>query len=330
MKNLPKKSLALIGSALVAHGAFGAVLYSDNFDAGTSASGWTAVQSHANSFANFAYDYSTIGVPSAPNSGGSTIGMNFLANQSQGVQQGISASPNGQSFTGDFIIRFDMWLNYNGPVGNPPAAPGGSGSTQVGSFGWGTSGASAQWAGSSSSIMFGADGDGGSTFDYRAYRNNALLSPATPGIYAAGTTTSPAAQDARNNSNPYYTNLFGGQAAPAAQITLFPGQTGVTDPGALGFKWRDVVINKTGTILTWTIDGNLIATVDSAGATLSGNNILFGIFDINATSSTDANDHLITAIYDNIVVSTVPEPSSAALIGVGLALLGGITRKRKA
>jgi hypothetical protein len=87
----------------------------------------------------------------------------------------------------------------------------------------------------------------------------------------------------------------------------------VTDAGALGFRWRDVVVDKVGDTLTWTVDGHLLATVSSTGATLSGNNIFFGIFDINATSSTDANDHLITSIYDNIRVTVVPEPTTFAL-----------------
>jgi hypothetical protein len=293
--------------------------FSDNFDAGTSAGSWTAILSHADASANFAFNYSSIGIPSAPNSGGTTIGMRFLANQSAGVQQGISASPNGQSFTGDFRLRFDMWLNYNGPVGAQPNPPGGSGSTQVGSFGWGTSGAAVQWAGSSSSIMFGATGDGGSTFDYRVYTNNSLVLPAT-GVYAAGTGTSP---DARNNVHPYYTSLFGGEAAPAAQVALYPGQTGVTDAGALGFDWRDVIVDKVGNTITWTVDGNLLGTVSTTGASLSGNNIFFGIFDINATSSTDVNDDLITAIYDNIRVTPVPEPGcfTLALLGAGALLL---------
>src|SRR5215510_7044348 len=75
---------------------FGALFYSDDFDAGTSGGSWTAVLSHADASANFAFDYGTaMGIPSAPNSsGGTTIGMRFLANQSAGVQQGISASPN--------------------------------------------------------------------------------------------------------------------------------------------------------------------------------------------------------------------------------------------
>lgn len=306
------QSLAIASLMLVSPtGIFAQILYSDNFDAGTSAGSWTAAQSHANAFANFAYDYSTIGIPSAPNSGGTTIGMNFLANQSAGIQQGISASPNAQSFTGNFRIRFDMWQNYNGPLNG-----GGNGTTQVGSYGWGTSGASAQWAGASSSIMFGATGDGGSTFDYRVYTNNALVSPsAAPGTYAAGNTTAP---DSRNNSDAYYTSKFGGEAAPVAQVGLYPAQTNTTLAGSLGFKWRDVIIDKTGDTLTWTVDGFLIATTSASGATLSGNNIFFGLFDINAASSTEVNDFLITAIYDNVVV-TVPEPTTWLLGLVGVA-----------
>lgn len=308
MKTLPI-TLSLVGSvALLAQSSFGQ-LFTDNFDAGTSGSGWSATLSHSDASVNYAFDYSTIGVPSAPNStGGSTIGMSFLANQSAGVQQGISASPTGYSFTGDFRIRFDMWLNY---------VASGDGSTQVGSFGWGTSGASAQWAGSSSSIMFGGSTDGGSSFDYRLYRNNALVT--TAASYAAGSL---------NNSVTYYTTRYGGSAVPAAQVLAFPSQTGAVSPaGALGFAWHDVVVEKAGNILTWSIDGSLIATADSTGATLSGNNIFFGIFDINAGSSADPNDQLVTAIYDNIVVTTIPEPTSLALLGLGgLALLA---RRRK-
>lgn len=294
------------------------VAFSDDFDAGTSGSSWTAALSHADASVDYSFNYGTaLGIPAAPHSvGGSTTGMRFLANQSAGVLQGITASPNGQSFTGDFTIRFDMWLNYNGPLG--PVTIGGSGSTQAGSFGWGTSGASTQWAGASSSIMFAGTTDGASASDYRVYRNNALVT--TAANYAAGSL---------NNSAAYYTGLFGSVSAPAAQVALFPGQTGTTQAGVLGFQWRDVVIQKTGTILTWSVDGNLIATADSAGATLSGNNIFFGLFDTTATSSTDANDQLITAIYDNIVV-TVPEPSTAAMLGVGLSLVIARFRKNRA
>jgi hypothetical protein len=238
--------------------------------------------------------------------------MNFIANQSAGVQQGISATPNGQSFTGDFRVQFDMWLNYVGPL---PA--GGSGSTQVGSFGWGTDGTSAQWAGASDGIMFGATGDGGSSFDYRVYTNNALSFDT--GAYAAG---------GLNASETYYTSRFGGEAAPGDQVTLFPNQTGVTGDGTQGFAWREVAIDKTGNIVTWIIDGHLIGSVDASAASLSGDNIFFGTFDINASSSTDANDFLNTAIFDNIVVA-VPEPSTVALAflgGVGLLFLA---RRRK-
>lgn len=308
MKTLPL-TLSLVGSAaLMAQSSFGQ-LFTDNFDAGTSGSGWAAVLSHSDAAVNYAYDYSTIGVPSAPNStGGTTIGLNFLANQSAGAQQGISASPIGYSFTGNFRIRFDMWLNY---------VASGDGSTQIGSFGWGTSGANAQWAGSSSSIMFGGSTDGGTSFDYRLYRNNALV-----------TTTASYAAASLNNSATYYTTRYGGTAVPAAQEVAFPTQTGAVSPaGALGFAWHDVIIEKAGSVLTWSIDGSLIATANSTGATLSGNNIFFGLFDINNGSSADANDQLVTAIYDNIVVTTIPEPTSLALVGLGsLALMA---RRRK-
>lgn len=304
--------------------AWSQVIYTDNFDAGTSAANWTSAQSLADSSVNFNFDYSSLGIPSANGPGGTTTGVRFLTNQSAGIQQGISASPNGFSVTGDFSITMSMWINYNGPLG--PTAVGGSGSTQVASAGWGSNGTSVQWAGSSSGIMFGTTGDGGSTFDYRVYQNNALLAPnigAGVGVYAAGNLAA-----SYNNTDLYYAG-FGGAAAPAAQVALFPSQTGTTPLGSTAFAWRNLEILKVGDSISWSIDGLLIATASvSASTALSGSNIFIGMFDINNTSSIDPNDFLITTIYDNIVVTQIPEPSTLTTLG-GLLGLGLLSRRRR-
>jgi hypothetical protein len=248
--------------------------------------------------------------------------MRFLVNQSAGVFQGISATPIGFSVNGDFKLQADLWFNFVGPFPG-----GGSGSTQMATMGWGTSGSTTQWAAANSSILFAGSGDGGTTQDYRVYRaaGGAPMLPST-GVYAAG--TSDANPDSRNNSDPYYASL-GGKTAPDAQLALFPGQTGTTAAGTLGMAWHDVLIEKSGMVITWKIDGLLIATVPIEGISLGGENIVFGMFDINATSSADPNDFLNAAIFDNIRVDVVPEPSTVALLAVG-AVLGATRRRRSA
>jgi autotransporter-associated beta strand protein len=270
-------------------------LYSESFDADVT-SQWTTRLSHANAFANYFFDYSTLGIPPATNSsGGSTRGMRFLVNQSAGIQQGIVGYPTGKGFSGNYRLRFDMWLNFNGP-----APGGGSGSTQVGSFGIGATGATALWAGSSpNGVMFGTTGEGGSSIDYRVYYNNALR-PVTDGVYAAGTT--PGVSD--NNTDPYYA-VFGGETAPASMVALYPQQTGATTAGAVGWKWRDVVVEKNGNTITWSIDSLLLGTVNVTNVTTFSTNIFLGMFDINAGSSTDVNDLLIASIYDNVRVENI-------------------------
>jgi hypothetical protein len=302
---------ACLWAALSAHSQ-AIIVYQDNFDAGTSGANWTTNLSGADGSASYAFDYSGLGIPSAPNSsGGSTIGMRFLVNQSAGVFQGISASPTGQAITGDFKLNFDMWLNYVGPLG-----PGGSGTTQLGTFGMGTNGTAAQWPGATNGIMLAASLDGGSAQDYRLYRNNAQ--DTTLSTYAAGS---------QNNSATYYTAAFLPQSAPAAQVTLFPGQTGTTDAGEVAFRWMQVEVERAGNILTWKMNNTLIATTDLSTATLAGDNIFFGLADTNATSSTDLNDHLITAIFDNIVVTAVPEPASGGLFLAAVLFFAGRRRR---
>ncbi len=285
-------------------------LFQEDFNIDNTAN-WTVNASPTDYIADFYYDYSQIGVPAAPNGTG-TRGLKLTANNSTAVFGGLSVSPTGQSFTGEYRVSFDLWQNYVGPLG-----VGGSGSTQLSTFGIGTAGATAAWPGSAANasgangVFFGATIDGGSSTDYRAY------SSAAPTSYAAGNAVYQAPLGAINNSAAYYSG-FTPNAAPAAQVGLFPGQTGSTDAGEISFAWRRVDILVEGGFATWSVDGLAFAKVDLSTVTLGGGNILFGHTDSNATSSSDPNDFLLNVtLIDNIVV--VPEPSTA-----GLALLGAL------
>ena len=73
---------------------------------------------------NWAYNYGAIPytfngttyvIPPAPNSAsGSTTGVSFTVNDANGVDAAVNIYPKGQSFSGNFALKFDMWLNHPG------------------------------------------------------------------------------------------------------------------------------------------------------------------------------------------------------------------------
>jgi hypothetical protein len=236
----------------------------------------------------------------------------MTANNATGVFGGLTVSPTGKSFTGNYSLSFDMWQNYVGPLG-----PGGSGTTQFSQYGIGTAGTATQWIGSASkdSVTFGTTLDGGSGTDYRAYSSAANTS------YASGNAVYQSPGGTINNSDAYYTAAYPAvPGAPAAQLTAFPGQTGATDPGETSFKWRRVTIDVLNGVASWSIDGTPLAKVNLSTVTLGGGDILFGHSDTNATSSTDPNRvALNVTLIDNVNVMEIPEPAALAL-----CVLGGI------
>jgi hypothetical protein len=293
---------ALAAALFLPQASFGAALYTEDFEVDPTAN-WTLNNGPSDAAADFFFDYSTVGIPAAPSAPG-TRGMKLQANLSNGIFSGMSVSPTGKSFSGDYRVLFDWWANFNGP-----APVGGSGSTNLSTFGIGTAGTTPQWpGGTQDSVWFAASGDGNSSVDWRAYSTAATTGyPDASPVFAAG-----AHAGNRNNTDPYYAG-FGSVSAPAAQTLLFPQQTGVTNVGSAAFEWHQVEIKKQGTNATWTVDGTLIATVDLTTVALAGGNILFGHSDINASS-----------LIDNIRV--VPEPGSLALLAMGIFGLAGRRR----
>jgi hypothetical protein len=323
----------LCGSIAGTQSGSAQTLFTENFDEDHSFNWLTFAAGTGTHSADFFFDYSTIGIPAAPNStGGTTRGMKLQANMDPATQPttnvvtGISVSPFGGEFTGSYQLRFDMWLNYHGPLNG-----GGTGTTQVTCAGVGTAGASVQIAGRTpDAVYFGATGDGGSTSDYRAYSpaSGAIGYQDDSGIFAAP--DDPAGIRARSNANAYYSS-FGGETAPAAQLTLFPEQIGATDPGAQGFAWRDVIIEWLDTTITFSIDSVVIATVDTnTFSSVGGSNILFNQFDINNTaapSNTNATS-LLFGLIDNVRVIQIPEPAAFSGIAVGLMVLSSRRRRK--
>jgi hypothetical protein len=224
----------------------------------------------------------------------------------------INISPTGQSFTGDYVLRFYSWQNMNGPFPG-----GGTGSTEFVTGGVGTTGTSVQKSsGTASGAWFAADGEGNSGIDYRAYLNTAL-SGGTSTVYIAPDT---GGGNKRSADNTYYHTAFpGGQMAPASQQLAYPGpaaganQTGALKAGTQGFAWRKHEITKLGGNVSWSIDGLPIATF--VNPTLTGSNIFVGHWDVFA-SITD-NPAVTFGIVDRLEVEEIPEPSSVLLYLIG-------------
>jgi hypothetical protein len=301
ISQLFRRFMGLTALAFMSHQAADAqqAIYSQNFDTDSTADWIVNVTGTGYNYADFFFDYSTVGIPAAPNStGGSTRGMKLGANLGAGgvFPAGISVSPSGFGISENFEMRFDLWLNFN---------KSGVGSTEVGGAGYGTAGTAAQVAGAADSVFIGATTDGGSGADYRVYGPAVAVSYQDADHVIRGDTSSPLvyAAGSRNNTAPYYATNFPAQLVPDAQTNLFPRQVGSTAPaGSIGYKWHDVTLRKVGTVITYSIDGLLIATVDSTDAgTLGGNNILFNFFDINAGGSTDVDStNVLFALFDNV------------------------------
>jgi hypothetical protein len=346
MKTKLALGIAICAASLtMTNAALGQLLYSESFDDHNAVSRWTAfpgvgfngtasmskpmdtnfdalpffpsVDGVNETFTGFDFDYSAVGIPSAPNStGGTTTGLKLQADLFSAALGGFSVSPNGLNLAGDYVVKFDHWANTVGPM-----PEGGSGSTNLSTFGVLTTGTVSETILSSDGVFFGYTGDGESSADFRAYsvedENSYNGTTELHATYHAGGT------DPRNVPGstgdeppgipgagaPLYNDAFGtGRTVPQSQTDLFPGQTGTLNGGAAGFRWNAIEIMKIGNLVEWWANGFKLVTVDMTEFTTPtlGGNISFGHADINATSSSDPGAvDLLFSLVDNIRVEQI-------------------------
>jgi hypothetical protein len=256
--------------------------------------------------ANWGVSYlSALGVPQDPFSS-STTALQLKVNETSGSQTGVSASPYSLSVCDNYVLTFDMWLNYNS---------GGftAGSTQIGSFGLTQNIYFPQWAGVGGGSLYGISTDNGTSVNYRNYDGGVNLG------------ASPTVAGSQNYANPYYTTLFPSVNVPGTETALNPNQYGSTADGIASFQWVQVTLAMNSGVLSESLNGTPIASF-TPGA--PGSDIFLGLYDVNDGSAgvTGLDDENFV-LFDNVQVTAAPEPTTWALLA-GAGILGLIFNRR--
>ena len=288
---------------------FAQVLFEDNFNTDTSAN-WT-VLSGTNADENdaaydaalgdftvdFAFDYSTRGIPPAPNNGdNSTRGVKISVNNNDNTAgsegMGVNLFPAKQNFSGNYALRVDMWINYNGPAG------GGTGSTEHAIFGMNQSGEQVGWSTvpTGDGVWFGVDGEGGSSSDYYCFEADDTgtvsdLPPDLTGLIG------------KNNTHPVYQFLF---PAPAFETQ-----------GAPGKNWVSVEIRQKDDVLSWVMNGMVIASrpvSDEFFGVRTEGTVMLGYMDLFNSIANPKEDNFV--VYDNIRVVNLDKDPGIPLLSV--------------
>lgn len=267
-----------------------------------SGAGW-GVNGTADVATTFGYNYAQLGIPEAPNSelgDAPTTGLKAEANLSSGTLSVLTAYPVGQNFTGTYQLQFDAWMNYEWAAGS---------STEFLGGGVGYDGVTADAASGAQLI---ATGEGGSASDWRA-----LKSPPQFFVGAAEMTGG-----TRQGSDPYYADFFPAVAPPDEEG--FDGAA-LSTAGSPGYQWVTWVITNVNGVVTFDLvkpdNSSLrIVTLDcndtsdgSNGCTSDGNISLVYADFFTSVNASGFN----FGLFDNVLVTDVPEPTSLALLSLG-------------
>ncbi len=278
----------VLGGLLPVFHASGQVLFTENFNDGLGSTRWTVSESSGVNASNFAYDYSTVGIPAAP-SGTGTTGLRLDSNLGPtGASSAILAFPNGQNFSTPITLSFDLWLNVAG-----------SATTEFAIFGVGHTSTATQVPNTATpgtgpvnhGIHYAMTGDNGAARDARVYVDGAEQT-GTAGGFAGGT--------AQATQNPPYSEAY---------LGAIPGN-----------QWLQVEMTALADRTIFSVNGNIWAETLTTPGT---GNIMVGYMDI----FTSVAPNTVFAVYDNVVVA-VPEPAVFGVAaGLAVFLLPVLRRR---
>jgi hexosaminidase len=242
----------------------------------------------------FGFDYSAVtyptNIPSAPHSLGTSKALYLTVNKdSIGGVAAINLYPVAQSFGGNYMLQFDLWMNYARLA-----------TTEHVLFGINHSGLLTNQITreGSDGLFFAVDGDGGASSTSTSARDYSVLqgggTPLPPVLLTtANTTFGPApllGANFDNTDNGFKTNF------PVLGVNGFS-----TVVGSCGLRWVTVQVLQKDSLITWMLNSNVVAQYTNITPYTSGD-LMIGYNDTFASIG-DSNNF---ALIDNITVTPLP------------------------
>jgi hypothetical protein len=266
-------------------------LFEDDFSTDTSAAWNILSRSALSNFGvsvDFAYDYSSNGIPVAPHTvDGSTFGLKLAVPRSQAVagRTVLNVLPKAVALSGDYALSFDLYLYGAGANGGANYFLFGINHRGTNVNGQITSGDS---SGSVDGVWFAMTADGGASAadgDYQAYDGTRRLSGSATGFQI------PTDIDATTAADSYIGRIFPSPKWPRL--------------AAPGNHWVHVAVKQYKGVVTVYFNGNLVLSRDRSAATAdTAGTLMFGYLDIGtSTQNGDASGPF--ALVDNVVAGRI-------------------------
>lgn len=260
------------------------VFFEEDFNDGNAASRWSFTETGGTNLVNFAFDYAAAGIPAAKD-GDNGIGLKIAVNTtSPGAVSAAMAFPNGQSFDGEYVLSFDLWMNYEA---------GTTGTTEHAIFGGGHTSTAIQTPAAGTGSVDGTPGTG----------------PSNNGIDYTMTPDNGASRDVRVFvDGAELLGAAGGFANVNLQSTQHPPYNEAYTGSAPGNQWLAIEIEMLVDRTIFKVNGHVWAETMVAA---DPGNIMLGYIDFFGGSVANANSYLV---FDNIKVAEIVDEEPLARV----------------